>query len=103
LEDLIKDLLESPEHFGKSHFATKLIFSASKTDGKELRRNIVLWLDDKYFKDDIKEEGEGNSNTDSITEEDLKIIEVKEKTATKSIDKLFDELQSKDTDGATTE
>ena len=54
VEDFIKDLLASPEEWGKKMFVTKLIFSASGVDGEKLRDNVLSWLTIECLKDTDK-------------------------------------------------
>ena len=87
VEDLIKDLLEAPEELGKNVFTTKLIISFSGIDGAELRMSIYDWLCTRIIDDD------------PITKEDLKVIEVTDKSP---LEKAFDTLiPKKDSDGET--
>ena len=82
LEDLIKDLLESPEHFGRAHFATKIIFSASKADGVKLRNSIFDWLERTHI----------NGNGFPV-DEGFDLNDTKEK---KNLNELFDSFNEKD-------
>ena len=101
LEDLIKDLLESPENFGKSHFATKLIFSASGTDGKVLRERIYYWLDSTHLRPgDAHDEAEAFRDVMG-SEKDIKIGVIE--GPKKDLNKLFDSIIKKDENGAPTE
>jgi len=90
VEDLIKDLLEAPEELGKNIFTTKLIISFSGIDGVELRNNIFNWLLETFNDGKVRE---------PITKEDLKVIEVTDKSP---LEKAFDTLiPKKDSDGET--
>jgi len=90
VEDLIKDLLEAPEELGKNIFTTKLIISFSGIDGVELRNNIFNWLLETFNDGKVRE---------PITKEDLKVIEVTDKSP---LQKAFDTLiPKKDSDGET--